>query len=697
MSTVGMGEFRSRLRAVPPSSVQYDNIPTSEGHILNYTLERIRPEGNLSNYSFEGNNSVVFIIESASHFLDCGRSYFKYRIILRDNGPDKNVANLTFPSNMSVMERTNLSEGPMAPFRQMYTTVAGTVVEDFRRINLCHSIIEDATVDLDYRNSIGIVENMGNLLRRQAFHYYWPVTDATTGASVTSVSRQEVQVPELTYQKALTDPETAWDDNTGDVLAAFDTTQFFRVAAGWAQGLAYTIPEANGVDATAKNAWAAANGQLQFQPDEQYSSNALNVMKWKNHHGQVVQCNPISGLLQHRKHLPSPVMGPIRVEWVLENPNTCMYRKNQSGLDLYYEISDFEFIAHWVEPDYDLMRTIVAQVKRPGGILLPYSTFQHNQATLGTSDQAVTIRLKNGPQRIKSSITTMHPTSQLTKVDRDYLKNYPFAQYQTAADTDEAARLDHSSFPVSINWRVGAQTYPRQPITFKNITDDHLTLFNQMSVIPDLVYAYTEYQKAMGLFKDRTVNSRIRLENYGSVAMQGVRINSGTGDLTTEAEGYVSEFDEFSEERDWGVFAPVCHPDKFYTLPLWTKRAAQADAGIQQFNMRKIERLTAIDAGTTTLTGQMILPEGPQAPQWLEIINKPLDLQLYKGKFVMAMSYEADSSNPHFGGVNLGPGAELNLDITFNKTVRQPLSVHTFSHVDQVLNIRPNGAHQILK
>lgn len=676
MSTVGMGEFRSRLRAVPPAQVQYDNIPTSEGHILNYTLERIRPEGNISNYSFEGNNSIVFVIESASHLLDCGKSYFKYRVILRDNGSNKSTANKTW-GGKSPQDRTYLSEGPMSIFRQMYTTVAGTVVEDFRRVNLCHSIVEDATVDQGYRETVGLIENMGNLLRRQSFYYQW---------NTDSNNNKQIKLDEENTIKA----RTAADQATQSQISSV-STGYFKSSAVFSYGPGYKLQTENGV------------GKGTIQPsDEDLRGDVSSGMIYQKNHGQVIQCNPISGLLQHRKALPVPVMGPIRVELVLENPNTCMI-SGATDADLYYEVSDAEFIAKWVEPDYDLMRTIVAQVKRPGGILLPYNTFIHNQATLGTSDRAVSVRLYSGPARCKGSFTTMHRTDQLTNKQRDYLKNYPFAVYSgdykgTLIEAyREDARITESSYPLSLNWRVGAQTYPRQPITFKSMDQDSLRAFNTMGVIPDVGYAFTEYLKTFGLFKDRTIQPRIQLENYGSICMQGARPSKAIGNVTTETSGYILEFEELSDYHNWGVYGVDIWPDHFYTDP--NEKFAWDDGTAAEPNdpLARGYVKTGSNAAGEAHYSYTLNANRRQNPSWIRPRRRPADLAIRKGKFVAAMNYEADSSNPHFGGVNLGPGAELNLDITFNQACKQPLSLHTFCHVDQVLNIRPNGAHQVLK
>lgn len=639
MSTTGLGEYRSRLRAVPPGKLNYDGIFTSEGHILSFTEERIRPEGNLSNYTFQGNNSIVTVIESASHLLDVAKSFWLYRVCLRDNGSNVNTANLPQDSGRSAMDRTQCSEGPAAFFRQMYLTVAGTVVEDFRRLNLCHSIVEDATIDSGYRHSMGMIENLGNLIRRQQWHYTWAKWEHTGNDPL-------IMPNETSFNY------TSGTTKTGGTVNAFslDYGAILRRGKKWSNTTTFAD-------------YSTSDGGI-----------LSSAIMHQNYQGQMVQFNPMSGILQHSKVLPCPIMGPIRTEFVLENPDTCMI-SSTANTNLWYEIKDFEFIAKWIEPDYDLMRTIVAQVKRPGGILLPYSTFIHNQATLGTSDRQVTVRLYSGPARAKSSFTTFHRTDQLTKKDRDYLKNYPFAQHNklNAGKTGQDAinnKIDKSSYPVSVNWRVGAQTYPRQPITLKDKTAE-VQNWNVMGLNPDVLFLYTEFQKVFGLFKTRSMRPRIVLENYGSMSMQGARIIEAD-DTFVEGSGYCLEYDENREDGDghMGVYSPEKYVDDYYIK---------------------------MGLGATSDTKYLIDDKGASVPAWIQSHHSPGELCKYKGKFIAAMNYEADSSNPHFGGVNLGPGAELNLDLVFNQAVNYPLTVHTFVHVDQVLNLRPNGAHQILK
>lgn len=265
MSSVSLGEHRSRLLAAPPDSIIFDDNVTNEGHIIEFTTERLRPDNDGQNFSFNGTNSIVIVIESPSHFLDTQNSWFEIELNVHagDASATKGV------------DQPVLIEGPAACFRSMMTTVSGVVCEDIREFNMLHHTIEDYTIDQTYRNSQGVIENFGNRVSRTTYH-----------------------------SKAL----------------QYTTGYKAQAAGSDARGNAFLVPwmappHANGTVATA---------------------------------GQRIIFRPISGIMQNRKLLPLPVMGPIRLEFTLDNPLTCV--QHNAGNNPNVVIKSFSYVAKMVEP-----------------------------------------------------------------------------------------------------------------------------------------------------------------------------------------------------------------------------------------------------------------------------------------------------------------------------------------------------------
>ena len=219
----------------------------------------------------------------------------------------------------------------------------------------------------------------------------------------------------------------------------------------------------------------------------------------------------MSGLLNSDKYIPAGFVsgGGLVIELTLETDKNALFT-NGTGTPT-YELSNVNYIAQCVEMSEDFNQNFRAMLKEQGGIQWSGQNFythsyNFSSSTSGTANVPVTGRYKS----LKAMFHVLRQSENLNK------------------STEYSVSRRSSNNAESIQWHIGANVYPSQPVQG--------TATNPSQFVAELV-------KAVSSLGDVRMGSQLNIANFTEVATVVATVVNGKAVYGIDLESYAHSSD----------------------------------------------------------------------------------------------------------------------------------------------------------